>query len=747
MKKFISLLFLLATSLHAFSQHFDWVKTYTGEDVSTGSASNEIIGSCVDSAGNLYILGEFSPQAQLCGTNLLPFEVIETSRPRWQGVVIAKISPSGELLWHKAIYNGKYGCYAYALRMIGDSNIMAMVALRLPYNYGGNLYLNLHYLDTLLAGNDDYLIPTDSVSSNSYNAFITLDLNGNVTEQHLICVGFKDSNGNALTERFRLGEPYQDKLSAIPLSDRNFNIDSEGNIYVVRSVHTDRMVGVRPCDTCETPYWSVDDGTIGAMVIVVDGTYKLTYPIPYSTAMWNQQILKFSPHFNRLIDAIYMFDSTLGYTASTTMEEYSFEIDSQNNLYVNMEGNSVPSGLRLTNSNALHLGDSTSRPTWILKYNSDLEATGVVQLSYGSTTTIFPQMLLEYPYIDDNTNSLFVPGVVGWVGGTVNQIFYNSDTLDLPNQTSFWLRLDKDDLSLLSYGQARSGENGRGSVPLLAAYNNRVFAQCSFMNTMIFGDTTIYTNNGGDKDIVFAAWDYIGQEIGLYVRYGVSSFYNAAYPPIVKDSIVYLMGSIWDDATFGDITTQNYGNSQVFIAKYVDTAFMHPYPHPSDRQEQSIVWQQELSFNLADSPILLTADATSGLPVVYSCGDSSIAYSDGSMLYLLRNGTTTVTATQQGDSDYLPAEPVTKTLQVNDVGTDALANSSPHIFPNPASDALFVIPNGEPITAVRLLSSLGRQEQATLSNNRIDLSNLSAGVYFLSIITTSNNYQYKILKK
>ena len=685
-KHLLLLSILLAASLPAFSQHFDWVKTYTGEDVSTGSASNEIIGSCVDSAGNLYILGEFSPQAQLCGTNLLPFEVIETSRPRWQGVVIAKISPSGELLWHKAIYNGKYGCYAYALRMIGDSNIMAMVALRLPYNYGGNLYLNLYYLDTLLAGNDDYLIPTDSVSSNSYNAFITLDLNGNVTEQHLICVGFKDSNGNALTERFRLGEPYQDKLSAIPLSDRNFNIDSEGNIYVVRSVHTDRMVGVRPCDTCETPYWSVDDGTIGAMVIVVDGTYKLTYPIPYSTAMWNQQILKFSPHFNRLIDAIYMFDSTLGYTASTTMEEYSFEIDSQNNLYVNMEGNSVPSGLRLTNSNALHLGDSTSRPTWILKYNSDLEATGVVQLSYGSTTTIFPQMLLEYPYIDDNTNSLFVPGVVGWVGGTVNQIFYNSDTLDLPNQTSFWLRLDKDDLSLLSYGQARSGGNGKGSVPHLAAYNNRVFAQCSFMNTMIFGDTTIYTNNGGDKDIVFAAWDYIGQEIGLYARYGVSSFYNVAYPPIVKDSIVYLMGSIWDDATFGDITTQNYGNSQVFIAKYVDTAFMHPYIHPSDRQEQSIVWQQELYFSLTDSPILLTATATSGLPVSYTSSDSTIAYVEGDRLHLVADGHAWLTATQEGDYQYFPAEPVQRLLTVGNVGIATVgADGQAKAYPNPTS--------------------------------------------------------------
>ena len=233
----------------------------------------------------------------------------------------------------------------------------------------------------------------------------------------------------------------------------------------------------------------------------------------------------------------------------------------------------------------------------------------------------------------------------------------------------------------------------------------------------------------------------------MFIRYGLSDIGNLIRPPHVRDSIVYLTGSLWEDATFSDITTQNYGYSQVYIAKYVDPAFSQPYEHPSDREEQSIVWQQELSFNLADSPIPLTANATSGLPVVYSCGDSSIAYSDGSMLYLLRNGTTTVTASQQGDSDYLPAEPVTKTLQVNDVGTVALANSSPQIFPNPVSDALYVIPNGEPITAVRLLSSLGRQEQATLSNNRIDLSNLSAGVYFLSITTTSNNYQFKILKK
>ena len=395
--------------------------------------------------------------------------------------------------------------------------------------------------------------------------------------------------------------------------------------------------------------------------------------------------MKFSPHFDSLLDAVYLFDSTLLYNAnSPSFKIYSFEIDAQNNLYLNMEGRRLPGSVGIANSNSLHLGDSTPRPTWILKYNPQLEATGLVQLSFESSSTMPPQLLLLHLYIDTNTNSLFVPGLMAW-SMSVDHTFYNHDTLDFANQTAFWLRLNKDDLRLLSYGQARPGGNGKGSVPHLAAYNNRVFAQVKFQNSMDFGDTMYNTPNSGDWDIGFVIWDYSGREVEMVARYGVSGLANQVNAPILKDSILYLTGSAYEDFTFGDITTYNYGYSQVFIVKYVDTAFMHPYLHPSDRQEQSIVWQQELSFNLADSPILLTAGATSGLPVVYSCGDSSIAYSDGSMLYLLQNGTTTVTASQQGDSDYLPAEPVTKTLQVNDVGTDALANSSPQIFPNPTS--------------------------------------------------------------
>ena len=670
--------FLILNSLHA--QGFEWVRTYTGEEVTSGVTTNQLIGSCVDSAGNLYILGEFSPQAQLCGTNLLPFEVIETSYPRWQGVVIAKLSPSGELLWHKAIYNGKHGCYAHALRMVGDSSIMAMVRFFLPYSSSSaSNYRNLYYLDTLLTGNDDYLMPTDSVTDDNITAFITFDFDGNAIERHLVCVGYLDSTGNELTGSDIRGPSAPDKLNVKPLSSECFNIDSEGNIYIIRSA-SDMVTGSRGT-------WRMDDGTISAMKIVVDGTHNLFYPIPYRTALWNQQIMKFSPHFDSLIDAVYMFDSALSYNVHPTFKVYSFEMDAQNNLYFNMEGGQqYPSGIRIANSNALHLGDSTSRPTWILKYNSDMEATGLVQLSYESTATVFPQMLLLYPYIDDNTNSLFVPGAVGWVGGTVDHIFYNNDTLDFPNQTSFWLRLDKDDLSLLSNGQARSVENGRGSVPLLAAYNNRVFAQLKFQNGMYFGNERYNIQDSYSWDSWLAIWDYNGREVELVTHYNVSRIDNVFNAPLIKDSIVYLTGSLWEDATFGDITTHNYGYSQAFIAKYVDPAFAEPYVHPSDRQEQTIEWQQDLVFTLADSPVTLTATATSGLPVSYTSSDSTIAYVEGDRLHLVADGHAWLTATQEGNYQYFPAEPVQRLLTVGNVGiatvgTDGQAKA----YPNPTS--------------------------------------------------------------
>ena len=192
----------VAISVAIHAQGFDWVRSYTGQDYSS-LETNKIVSSCADSDGNLYILGKFSPQASLCGVALLPsgIESIVTNphfaaNSGYGGVVIAKISPEGNLLWNKALFCTGNGM-ALDLRGIGDSAIMVMATIVLPF-YQDNIlqYNRLYYLDTLLAAsNEDYLMPTDSMNSYNVNAFITIRNDGEVIEQHFLYVGWRTQTG------------------------------------------------------------------------------------------------------------------------------------------------------------------------------------------------------------------------------------------------------------------------------------------------------------------------------------------------------------------------------------------------------------------------------------------------------------------------------------------------------------------------------------------------------------------------
>ncbi len=78
---------------------------------------------------------------------------------------------------------------------------------------------------------------------------------------------------------------------------------------------------------------------------------------------------------------------------------------------------------------------------------------------------------------------------------------------------------------------------------------------------------------------------------------------------------------------------------------------------------QQIMWEQNLIVGCNDtSQILLTATATSGLPITYSVSDPNIASVSGNVLTLLQPGTTIVTATQAGDANNNPAPAVSDTV-------------------------------------------------------------------------------------
>ncbi|HEY1201374.1 MAG TPA: DUF4979 domain-containing protein, partial [Niastella sp.] len=81
--------------------------------------------------------------------------------------------------------------------------------------------------------------------------------------------------------------------------------------------------------------------------------------------------------------------------------------------------------------------------------------------------------------------------------------------------------------------------------------------------------------------------------------------------------------------------------------------------------EQSISFDSIPAVLLGDTAaIVLNATATSGLPVTYTSSDSTIATIVNGVVKVNRDGTVIITASQLGDSTYLPAESVARTLTI-----------------------------------------------------------------------------------
>ena len=68
------------------------------------------------------------------------------------------------------------------------------------------------------------------------------------------------------------------------------------------------------------------------------------------------------------------------------------------------------------------------------------------------------------------------------------------------------------------------------------------------------------------------------------------------------------------------------------------------------------------------------------------------------------------------------------------------------VFPNPVSDILHVENNGNINLMLEVFSSLGQKIMSS-SINKIDISTLSSGIYFLHVISDENRVIRKIIKE
>ena len=83
------------------------------------------------------------------------------------------------------------------------------------------------------------------------------------------------------------------------------------------------------------------------------------------------------------------------------------------------------------------------------------------------------------------------------------------------------------------------------------------------------------------------------------------------------------------------------------------------------KEDQTIDFGSLPTQTFGDSDFTLSATATSGLQVSYSSSDESVATVSGNLVSIVGAGTTTITASQTGNSEFNAAEDVSQTLTVN----------------------------------------------------------------------------------
>ena len=107
------------------------------------------------------------------------------------------------------------------------------------------------------------------------------------------------------------------------------------------------------------------------------------------------------------------------------------------------------------------------------------------------------------------------------------------------------------------------------------------------------------------------------------------------------------------------ITASQEGNAEYLAASSATQTLT------VNRKEQNITFAALAPKTLGDADFDAVATASSGLAVIYTSSDSTVATIVDEKVHLVGAGTTTITASQEGNEEYNPADLVTQTLTVN----------------------------------------------------------------------------------
>ena len=167
------------------------------------------------------------------------------------------------------------------------------------------------------------------------------------------------------------------------------------------------------------------------------------------------------------------------------------------------------------------------------------------------------------------------------------------------------------------------------------------------------------------------------------------------------------------------------------------------------RASQQITFEAE---TLTDTTFHLQAAALSGLPVEYAI-DSGEGVIRGDTLVARASGVLVVTARQTGDDNYLAADPISKTFEVEIVTANdpTLDPQLIQVYPNPSAATFHIRTDASTrLTSYRVVDIRGHQLiEGVIRHHEssLDLSHLASGTYILYLQTNRGTSYHRLLKE
>ena len=168
---------------------------------------------------------------------------------------------------------------------------------------------------------------------------------------------------------------------------------------------------------------------------------------------------------------------------------------------------------------------------------------------------------------------------------------------------------------------------------------------------------------------------------------------------------------------------------------------------------QTMVWDQDLSDLSVGDMVVLTAEASSGMPVSYSVSNGDVVEIVKSgvkmRLHCLSPGTVTVTATEQESRNYLPVSLEKEVTVTAFGGVGTVDAGTVGCYPNPAVERLNVTGTADD-SVIRIFDLNGRLlgtlkgEDGTTA---VDVSGLAQGDYLLVVATGGKTATLRFTKK